>query len=59
MPLNLAQKAAYNLALTLMVTVILFRTDSGYAIMIEAEFDGDAAQIVHAYDPWEIMRTPA
>lgn len=53
MPLNLAQKAAYNLALTLMVTVILFRTDSGYAIMIEAEFDGDAAQIVHAYDPYE------
>ena len=53
MPLNLAQKVAYNLAVTLMVTVVLFRTDSGYAVMVEAEFDGDDALIVHLYDPYE------
>jgi hypothetical protein len=53
MPLNLAQKAAYNLAVTLMVTVVLIRTDCGYAIMAEAEFDGDDAQVVQLYDPWD------
>lgn len=53
MPLTLAQKVAYNLAVTLMVTVVLFRTDVGYAVMVEAEFDGDTAQIVHVYDPYE------
>jgi hypothetical protein len=53
MPLTLAQKVAYNLALTLMVTVVLFRTDVGYGVMIEAEFDGDTAQIVHLYDPYD------
>ena len=53
MSLNLAQKVAYNLAVTLMVTVVLFRTDSGYAVMVEAEFDGDTARIIHLYDPYE------
>ncbi len=53
MPLTLAQKVAYNLALTLMVTVVLFRTDNGYAVMVEAEFDGDDAVVVHLYDPYE------
>jgi hypothetical protein len=53
MPLNLAQTVAYNLAVTLMVTVVLFRSDSGYAVMIEAEFDGDTARIIHLYDPYE------
>lgn len=53
MSLSLAQKVAYNLAVTLMVTVVLFRSDSGYAVMIEAEFDGDTARIIHLYDPYE------
>ena len=53
MSLNLAQKVAYDLAVTLMVTVVLFRSDSGYAVMIEAEFDGDTARIVHLYNPYE------
>lgn len=53
MSLNLAQKVAYNLAITLMVTVVLFQTDSGYAVMVEAEFDGDTAQIIHLYDPYD------
>lgn len=53
MSLNLAQKVAYNLAVTLMVTVVLIRTDSGHAVMVEAEFDGDTARIVHLYDPYE------
>lgn len=53
MPLNLAQKVAYNLSITLMVNVVLFRTDAGYAVMVEAEFDGDTARIIHLYDPYE------
>ncbi len=53
MSLSLAQKVAYNLAVTLMVTVVLFRSDSGYAVMIEAEFDGDTARIIRLYDPYE------
>lgn len=53
MSLNLAQKVAYNLAVTLMVTVVLFQTDRGYGVMIEAEFDGDTARIIHFYDPYE------
>ncbi len=53
MPLSLAKKVAYNLAVTLMVTVVLFRTDAGYAVMVEAEFDGDTARIIHLYDPYE------
>lgn len=53
MPLNLAQKVAYNLAVTLMVCVVLFRTDAGYAVMVEAEFDSDTSQIVHLYDPYD------
>ena len=53
MSLQLAQRHAYNLAVTLMVTVVLFRTDAGYAVLVEAEFDGDTAQVVHLYDPWD------
>ena len=53
MPLTLAQNVAYNLAITLMVTVVLFRTDAGFAAMVEAEFDGDTALIVHLYDPYD------
>ena len=53
MSLSLAQKVAYDLAITLMVTVVLFRSDSGYAVMIETEFDGDTARIIHLYDPYE------
>jgi hypothetical protein len=53
MSLNLAQKVAYNLAVTLMVTVVLILTDAGYAVMVEAEFDGDTARIIHLYDPFE------
>lgn len=54
MPLNLAQNVAYNLAVTLMVAVVLFRSDAGYAVVVEAEFDGDDARIVHLYDPYEL-----
>jgi hypothetical protein len=57
--LNLAQSIAWNLALTLMVSVTLFRTDGGYGVLPTAEFDGLADTILTEYDPWEIMRSPS
>lgn len=53
MSLTLAQKLAWNLATTLMVTVVLFQVPGGYGVMLEAEYDGDATGIVHLYDPYE------
>ncbi|HZF43971.1 MAG TPA: hypothetical protein VEZ48_11245 [Sphingomonadaceae bacterium] len=53
MPLTLAQANAWNLATTLMVCVVLFQTAEGYGVMPEVDFDGDTAEIVHLYDPYE------
>lgn len=52
MSLSLAQARAWNLARTLMVTMVLFRADEGFEVMPETEFDGDPASIVHEYDPY-------
>lgn len=52
MSLSLAQARAWNLAKTLMVTMVLFRADEGFGVMPETEFDGDPASIVHEYDPY-------
>lgn len=52
MPLNLAHKAACNLALTLMVTVILLSRSRCRSVIV-AELDRDAGEIIHAYDPYE------
>lgn len=57
--LKLAQAHAWSLAATLMVCVTLFQTDAGYGVLPSAEYDGDQASIVHEYDPWENMRSPA
>ena len=59
MSLQVAQRRAFDLAKTLLVCVVLIQTDFGYSVMPTSEFDGDPAAIVHEYDPWEIMRTPA
>ena len=59
MSLQLAQRSAFDLAKTLLVCVVLIQTDLGYSVMLASEFDGPAEAIVHEYDPWEIMRTPA
>ena len=53
MPLTLAQANAWSLATTLMVCVVLFQTTDGYGVMPESEFDGDTAEIVHLYDPYD------
>ena len=50
--LALSQKHAWRLARTLMVCVTLFQSDSGYAVMVSDEFDGDAGSIIHEYDPF-------
>lgn len=51
--LALAQSIAWNLALTLMVSVTLFRTDGGYGVLPTAEFDGAADTILTEYDPFD------
>lgn len=53
MSLKLAQARALDLARTLMVCVILIQTADGYNVMLEPEFDGDTAAVVHVYDPYE------
>ena len=50
--LNLAQRHALDLARTLMVCVTLFRGELGYGVVVSHEFDGDAATIIHEYDPY-------
>ena len=52
MSLNLAQACAWDLANTLMVCVVLIATPDGYSVMPAGDFDGDAAAVVHEYDPF-------
>lgn len=52
MPLAIAQRHAFSLACTLMVSITLFQAGQGYAAVPTAEFDGDEASIVHEYDPF-------
>jgi hypothetical protein len=52
MPLNTAQRLAWNLARTLMKVIVLVRTDDGYSVMPWDEFDGNDAQVVLQYDPF-------
>ncbi|MBB4100727.1 hypothetical protein [Sphingomonas kyeonggiensis] len=52
MPLNLAQKSAWNLARALMTVVIVIRIDIREYGGVEAQdFDGDTDLIVREYDP--------
>jgi hypothetical protein len=50
--LKLAKAHAWSLAVTLMVCVILLETESGYAAMPAAEFDGDQDEVVYEFDPF-------
>ena len=52
MPLQLAQRHAFDLAKTLLVCVVLIKTDFGYSVMVASEFDGPTEAIVHEYDPF-------
>ncbi|MGZ7870402.1 hypothetical protein ACXR8U_32760 (plasmid) [Methylobacterium radiotolerans] len=49
--LNLARSHAYHLARTLMVCVVLFRTDGGYGVMPADEYDGEPATVIVEFDP--------
>ena len=50
MPLETAQRFAWNLACTLKVIIILIETDDGYIAMPSDEYDGAADQVVREYD---------
>ena len=53
MPLDLAQKNAWNLARTLMTIVIVFRIGRfEFGVVQAQEFDGDPELIVREYDPF-------
>lgn len=52
MSLEIAQSFAWNLASSLMVCVVLFRTTEGYGVAPASEYDGDAASIITEYDPF-------
>lgn len=52
MPLKLAQSNAWNLARTLMASVVVFRIDGRHFGAAESrDYDGDLANIVREYDP--------
>ena len=53
MPLNLAQACAWNLATTLMVSIVIFQAgDGSIGVMPAGEYDGELAAIVHEVDPF-------
>jgi hypothetical protein len=49
--LELAQKRAWNLARTLMTTVILFRSENEYGVLPADEVDDVEVQALYEYDP--------
>ncbi|MEI9425740.1 hypothetical protein O7A70_31975 [Mesorhizobium sp. Cs1299R1N1] len=53
--LSLAQHHALDLARTLMVPVILFKSGDAFGVLRSDEVDpGDDLEIVHEYDPFQI-----
>ena len=52
MSLSTAQRYAWSLAQTLMTCVVLIHTNDGYAVMTDADYDGDPSLIVYVYDPF-------
>ncbi len=53
MSLKIAQSHAWNLARTLMTSIIVFKiSDRIFGVVEAREFDGDMASIVHEYDPF-------
>lgn len=50
--LELAQKHAWNLARTLMTTVILFRSDDEYGVLPEDELEDAEVEAIYVYDPY-------
>ena len=53
MSFNDAQAFAFSLAATLMVSIVIFQAgDGSLSVVPAAEYDGDAADIVHEIDPF-------
>ena len=55
--LSLAQNHAFQLARTLMVPVTLFQVDGEFGVLPSDELDDADVEIVHDYDPFEIMES--
>ena len=49
--LELAQKHAWNLARTLMTTVILFKSDDEYGVLPADEIEDAEVEALYEYDP--------
>ncbi len=48
-----AYACAWSLALTLMVTIVVFQAgDGSFGVMPETEYDGEESTIVHTFDPY-------
>ena len=52
MSLQLAQANAFHLAKSLLVCVVLIRTDGGYGVMPASDFDGPAEAVLFEFDPF-------
>ena len=54
MPLALAQSYAWNLARTMMASIVIFRiNDKTFGVAEAREYDGDPQSIVREYDPFD------
>lgn len=54
MPLsrNLAFERAWSLAISLMVSIVVFQAgDGSFGVMPESEYDGDDSAVIHTFDP--------
>lgn len=55
MSLQDARTYAFNLALTLMVTIVIIRAgDGSVSVMPFAEYDGDESVILSEIDPYDL-----
>lgn len=52
MSLFIAQRHAWSLARTLMVSITLFQAGDEYSAVPSADYDGDIDLIVREYDPF-------
>lgn len=52
MSLPTAQKFAWSLAQTLMTCVVVIHTGNGYAVLTEADYDGESSLVIRVYDPF-------
>lgn len=51
--LTLANRYAHSLAQSLMVAVIVFRSEAGFSVVTADDFEGDPASVVTEFDPHE------